>query len=344
MPTPKALRLRVSAGGVKAARAIVPEPEPRSQPLKPTASERTAPNRGCPFRPAACSVSASSPPHGQACQAESLPLWPGVAPGDEGDLGPEHDSTPHDPKARPGTEVIRLANVSRPTITLCRAPAELATGAAVVVCPGGGYHILAWDLEGTEVCAWLNTIGVTGVLLKYRVPGRGAERYTAPLQDGQRALGLVRRHAGEWGIDPARVGILGFSAGAHLAAAASTNYAARTYPAVDAADAKSSRPDFTVLVYPAYLAAKGDPTRLAPEIRVSAETPPAFVVQTQDDANHVDSAFGYALALKQAGVPVELHVYPSGGHGYGLRPSGQVVCTWPQRVAEWLQAQGWLRR
>jgi acetyl esterase/lipase len=283
------------------------------------------------------------PMSAQEVALEPILLWPGVAPGDDGKLGPEHDSTKHDPNAKPRTEVIRLADVSKPTITVFRPEAGKANGAAVVVCPGGGYHILAWDLEGTEICEWLNSIGVTGVLLKYRVPGRGTQRHTAPLQDAQRAMGLVRQHAKEWEIDPKRIGILGFSAGGHLAAAASTNFETRTYPAVDEADKESCRPDFSVLIYPAWLVVKETPSKLAPEINVTATTPPAFLAMTEDDQIGIENVFTYSLALKASKVPVEAHIYPKGGHGYGLRPSGNAVSTWPQRAAEWMASQGLLK-
>ncbi len=204
---------------------------------------------------------------------------------------------------------------------------------------------MAYDLEGTEICNWLNSVGVTGVLLKYRVPGRkGLERYTAALQDVQRAMGIVRMRSKEWGIDPKRIGVLGFSAGGHLAAAVSTNFETRTYPVVDDADKESCRPDFSVLIYPAYLTAKGDLSKLAPEINVTKETPPAFIVQTEDDPIKVENAYTYALALKNAKVPAELHVYATGGHGYGLRPTAQTVTTWPARAAEWMGAMGWLKK
>jgi acetyl esterase/lipase len=242
-----------------------------------------------------------------------------------------------------GRPVIRLGNVSKPTLTLYRPPKEKDTGASVVVCPGGGYSILALDLEGTEVCEWLNSIGVTGILLKYRVPARkGLEKYSAALQDAQRALGLVRFHAKEWGLDPARVGILGFSAGGHLSAMASTAFDARSYPAADDADKESCRPDFAVLVYPAWLVVKDDVTKLSPELKVTAASSPAFIVMTQDDPIHVEGAMGYGLALKNAKVGAELHLYPKGGHGYGLRPSPNDVTRWPERAAEWMKTQGWL--
>lgn len=275
--------------------------------------------------------------------AEPIPLWPDIAPGDKGDLGEEKDTTKHDSKSDPKKEVIRLGNVSKPTITIFQPAPDKATGAAVIVCPGGGYNILAYDLEGTEVCEWLNSIGVTGILLKYRVPGRGGERYTASLQDAQRAMGIVRSRAKDWKLDPKRIGILGFSAGGHLSAAASTNFETRTYPPVDEADKVSCRPDFTILIYPAYLIVKNDVTQLAPEIKVNANTPPAFIVMTQDDPVKVENAYGYGLALKNAKVEAELHLYPTGGHGYGLRPSPKAVSGWPQPAADWLKTQGWLK-
>lgn len=277
-------------------------------------------------------------------ETETISLWPGKAPGDAGDLGVEHDSTKPGPNGGPEDGIIRLTNVSNPTITIYRPNKALDTGAAVVVCPGGGYSILAMNLEGTEICQWLNSIGVTGILLKYRVPVRpGRPRFEPPLQDAQRALGIVRQRASAWGIDPHRVGILGFSAGGHLSAAASTNYAMRTYPLVDDADKENCRPDFTVLIYPAYLAPDSDRTRLSDEIKVDGKTPPAFVVMTADDPVHMENAMVYTLALKGAHVPVELHLYPNGGHGYGMRPSDKGVSHWPERAAEWLKTQGWLK-
>lgn len=284
---------------------------------------------------------AQQPAQPAAAPAPML-LWPGRAPGVQTDVDEEKDTTPPDGKATAGQYVIRLGHVSKPTLTVFRPAPAQDTGAAVVVCPGGGYNILAYNLEGTEVCAWLNSIGVTGVLLKYRVPGRLTEKYLAPLQDAQRALSLVRFHAKAWGIDAHRVGMLGFSAGGHLTAAASTHFDTRAYAAVDEADQASCRPDFTILIYPAYLTTD-DLTKLAPEIKVTSQTPPAFITQTQDDTVHVENAYFYSLALKHAKVAAELHIYPTGGHGYGLRPSDNAVSHWPQRAAEWLAAGGWLR-
>jgi acetyl esterase/lipase len=275
---------------------------------------------------------------------ETILLWPGVAPGDKGDLGTEHDSTRPDPNVPKDKHIIRLANVTQPSLTLFRPPKELDTGAAVVVFPGGGYQILAMNLEGTEICAWLNSLGITAILLKYRVPARaGRERYEAPLQDAQRALGIVRQKAPEWGIDPKRIGALGFSAGAHLLATLCSHTEKRTYPAIDAADVVSCRPDFTFLLYPAYLTAKDDLTRLAPEVQVTANTPPAFILMTQDDPVRVENALVYTMALHKAKVRAELHIYPVGGHGYGLRPSPNPVSHWPERAADWLRTEGWLK-
>lgn len=277
-----------------------------------------------------------------AALPEPILLWPNGAPDLKAGIGEELDTTPPDATKPNANTISRIGNVTKPTITVFRPAPEKDTGAAVVVCPGGGYNILAYNLEGSEICAWLNSIGVTGVLLKYRVPGRLTEQYRAPLQDAHRALGLVRFRAKEWNIDPKRIGILGFSAGGHLAAAASTNFDTRAYTAIDDADKEICRPDFTVLIYPAYLTTS-DLTKLAPDIKVNDKTPPAFVVQTQDDAIPVENAIVYASALMRAKVAAELHVYPTGGHGYGLRPSANAVSHWPQRAAEWLAAQGWLK-
>lgn len=283
---------------------------------------------------------ATSPAEGDG-SPDPIILWPEGAPGEEGDVGEEKDTTKATDGRIAGKPVIRLGNVSGPTIAVYPAPRETSTGAAVLVCPGGGYHILAMDLEGTEVVQWLNGLGVTGVLLKYRVPARkGGPRHRAPLQDAQRALGILRERAGEWGIDPGRIGVLGFSAGAHLAAALSCNWESRTYERVDAADERSARPDFAVLVYPAYLTVKEEGDRIASELKVTARTPPTFIVQTQDDGVRVETSLFYYLALKEAKVPVEMHLYPSGGHGYGLRRSKERVTTWPERAGEWMRDLG----
>jgi acetyl esterase/lipase len=282
-------------------------------------------------------------PQGAAETLEPLPLWPDTPPGDTRHFGEEHDTTKPGDNLIAGKRLIRLANVSAPTLQVYQPPAGSATGAAVIVCPGGAYHILAMDLEGTEVCEWLNSIGVTGILLKYRVPRReGREKHEAPLQDAQRALRLARHRAADWGIDPNRIGVLGFSAGGHLAAALSTR-PERTYPKIDDADVEMSRPNFSVLVYPGYLTIQENNDKVAEELHVSAETPPTFMVMTQDDPVRVANVLHYALALDAAKVPIELHIYPTGGHGYGLRRTENPVTAWPDRVADWLKAGGWLK-
>ena len=271
----------------------------------------------------------------------SIPVWPHEAPGAPANAPPEMDTTTAKDNLVAGKPLVRLGHVSTPTLTVY-APAGNNTGAAVVVFPGGGYNILAIDLEGTEVCGWLNSNGVTCVLLKYRVPGSGPyPKSSAALQDAQRALGLVRLHAAEWHIDPHRIGVLGFSAGGHLAAAVSTNFETRIYPAVDAADQLSCRPDFTLLVYPAYLVAPEPPLALRPDIRVTARTPPALLVQAEDDkAAPVENSIAYYLALKQAKIPAEMHLYAEGGHGYGLRRTKLPVTGWPGEAERWLRTAG----
>ena len=292
----------------------------------------------------ACLLSAATGLHA-AQDLPVFPLWPGAAPGETNAIGEEKDTTRPTDNLIAGKPLIRLGNVSKPTITLYRAPKEKDTGAAVVVFPGGGYHILAMDLEGTEVCEWLNSIGVNAVLLKYRVPKRtGLEKHTAALQDAQRAVGLVRSRAKGFGIDPQRIGVLGFSAGGHLAAALSTSSSRRTYPNVDAADDVSCRPDFSVLIYPAYLTLKEKGDAINPETAVSSNTPPTFIAMAQDDPVRVETALYYSAALKQAGVPFELHIYPKGGHGYGLRRTENPLTAWPERVADWMRFRGLLKR
>ena len=282
-------------------------------------------------------------PLGRA-EPQTIRLWPGRAPGEKAELPPEADTTKPADELIAGRRVSRIGNVSDPTITIYRADPARNTGATVLVCPGGGYYILALDLEGTEVCEWLNSIGVNAVLLKYRVPRReGLPAHVPPLQDAQRALGLVRHRAAELAIDPHRIGVLGFSAGGHLAAVLANNHDARTYPAADAADQTDCRPDFCVLIYPGSLTVKEKNDALPPELPVSAtNTPPTFLAMAEDDFVRVETGLFYYLALKRANVPAEMHLYPRGGHGYGLRRTANDVTTWPDRVADWMKASGWL--
>ncbi|MGD0548797.1 MAG: alpha/beta hydrolase [Terracidiphilus sp.] len=288
---------------------------------------------------AASSLALAAQPSGWPPPSDhpTIALWPGVAPGAPANLPAEADTTTAKDTLIAGRPIIRLGNVSKPTLTLYQ-PKNGSTGAAVVVLPGGGYRILAIDLEGTEVCDWLNSTGITCVLLKYRIPDTGPyPKSAAALQDAQRALGLVRAHAAEWKIDPNRIGVLGFSAGAHLAAALSTHFDKRLYDHIDAADRPSCRPDFAVIVYPGYLALADKNFAPNPEIIPTAQTPPTFIVQAEDDPAHVENAVVYFLALKNAKVPAELHIYAEGGHGYGLRKNGLPVHDWPGLVEIWLE-------
>lgn len=267
----------------------------------------------------------------------TLDLWPHGAPGTPANAAPEVDTTTSKDRMVAGKPVIRLGNVSQPTLTVY-APRGKSTGAAIVVFPGGAYRILAIDLEGTEVCDWLNSVGITCLLLKYRVPDSGPyPKSSAALQDAQRALGIVRSHASEWHIDPNRIGVLGFSAGAHLAAALSTHFDQRIYDSVDAVDQVSCRPDFAVIVYPGYLALSEQNFAPNPEIHLTSQTPPSFIVQAEDDPVHVENSTVYFLALKNTKVPAEMHIFSNGGHGYGLRRTELPVTTWPKLVETWLQ-------
>jgi acetyl esterase/lipase len=271
----------------------------------------------------------------------TLALWAHGAPGGvaaEAAVGtaPEVDTTTGKDQLIAGKPLVRLGNVSTPTLTLYAAEGK-NTGAAVVVFPGGGYRILAIDLEGTEVCRWLNAVGVNCVLVKYRVPDSGPyPKSAAALQDAQRAVGMVRAHAEEWKIDPRRVGVLGFSAGGHLAAALSTHFEKRLYPAVDAADGLSCRPDFAAIIYPGYLALADKNFAPNADVKVTAQTPPSFILQAEDDPVHVENSVVYFMALKSAGVPAEMHLYAEGGHGYGLRRTEMPITAWPSLVETWL--------
>ncbi len=231
------------------------------------------------------------------------------------------------------TNIIRITKVSRPAIEFYKAKHAKPDAPAVVIFPGGGYQILAYDLEGTEVAEWLNSIGIHAIVLKYTVPGNKRDD---ALKDAQRAFGIVRSKAKDWGIHPDKIGVLGFSAGGHLAANLSTNYQKRNYQEIDAADKLSCRPDFTVLIYPAYIYDDKDKHKIASEIKIDKQTPSAFIVQTLDDRRLVDSAFNYCRGLKDAKVDAELHLYARGGHGYGLRPTENPISGWPQLCEAWL--------
>jgi acetyl esterase/lipase len=267
-----------------------------------------------------------------------MPLWPAGAPGVTPGGTQEHDVTTPADGLTAGRPVIRLTDVTDPTLTVYRPARE--TGTTVLVFPGGGYEILAMDLEGTEVCAWLTTIGVTAVLVKYRVPDPPPR--TRSLADAQRAMGLVRSHAVEWKTGTGPLGVLGFSAGGHLAASLSVRFRNRVYAPLDDADRLSCRPDFTVLIYPAYLTEGRGSIALDTALRPGGDAPPAFMVQTEDDQFDVNNSLAYNRGLEQAGVRAEMHLYAAGGHGYGLRPSPLPASSWPRRLEDWMRSMQFL--
>ena len=286
-------------------------------------------------------------------------LWPGKAPEEPGAIGPEKVvmSPKFDRKQVEVTESTRmLSNVTKPTITIYRPPPRpplgkggqggVDTGTAVLICPGGGYWNLFWELEGEEVAAWLNSLGVTGIILKYRVPRRPDEPKGVPsrrpLQDAQRAVSLVRGKAKDWGIDPERIGMIGFSAGGHLAIATATSFEKRTYEARDDIDRISCRPNFAILAYSGYLKHK-DKDELSPGLSIPKGTPPVFLVHGGEDliSTPEHSVFMY-LALKRAGIPAELHIYADTAHDFAVRKSDRPYGAWTDACARWLRQQGFL--
>ncbi len=271
-------------------------------------------------------------------------LWPDKPPGEPLEVGPEEDITKPTDRLIAGKRIIKLANVADPEVHVYLPPEEKRNGSSVVICPGGGFSILAWDLEGTEVADWLNDLGVTAVVLKYRVPTRGREvKWEAPAQDAQRAISLVRARSEEWKLNPDRVGILGFSAGGHTAARTALAGDKRYYETQDDIDKWDCRPNAAMLIYPAYLN-EGDGTKLTEGLTVNASSPQMFIVHAFDDRISVTGSLALALELKKAGVAFDLHVYDTGGHGYGLRPvPDQPVTSWPNRCADWLKRIGWLK-
>ena len=313
-------------------------------------------------------LSAQTPAWQPSPEHTQVAIWPGAVPDPQPVAGPEAAETSGKDFLVAGRPAVAVSNVTRPTMTVY-APKGNNTGVAVVVFPGGGYQILAIDLEGTEVCDWLTPKGITCVLLKYRVTNVGPYPKSGPypespmaLEDAQRAVGLVRFHAAAWRIDPHKIGVLGFSSGGHLSAAISTHFVKRLYPAVDAADKESCRPDFAVVIYPGHLslsAAEWDARQgaskfavrhpaiadkqfgLNPEIPVTSQTPPTFLLQAEDDhVDNVNDSLAYYIALKKAGVPVEMHLYAQGGHAFGLRRTELPITGWPQLVETWLRTIG----
>lgn len=276
-----------------------------------------------------------------------IPLWPPTPPGAKPPAAPEavHFAVDVYSGSRNlvgGLPYLYIEHVSQPTITVY-SPSERNSGAAVIVYPGGGFNVLAIDIEGTEVCTWLTANGITCVLLKYRVPCQRVGAYNdcpQAHQDAQRAMRLVRSRATAWRIDSRKIGVLGFSAGAHMAIVSSTQFT-RVYPPVDGADSLSTRPDFAIVLYPGRVAYRHMKFAFNPDIRVTSQTPPTFLVHAyDDDMNPVENSLLYAAALRKAGVPAEIHVYASGGHAFGLRKTGLSASDWPQLAAAWLKTIG----
>jgi acetyl esterase/lipase len=272
------------------------------------------------------------------------PIWPGAIPDAHPAPGVETVTLSTD-LAPNGKHSAWVERVAHPTMTVY-APKAANTGVAIVVFPGGGYQGLAIDLEGTEICDWLTSRGITGVLLKYRVPDSGPHGLREPkaptaLEDAQRTVGLLRFHAAKWHLDPHKIGVIGFSAGGHLVAAVSTRFEKRLYPAVDAADKESCRPDFAIALYPGHLWRGDKGLGLNPTLPVTSNTPPTFLLQAENDpVDNVNHSLSYYMALKNAKVPVELHLYAEGGHAYGMRRTKFPITEWPQLVERWLSTLG----
>ena len=274
-----------------------------------------------------------------------LNIWPGKPPGETKELPPEVDLTKDTDKLIAGKRIIKLGNVSTPQIAVYKPEKSKDTGASVIICPGGGHHILAYDLEGTEVAEWLNTIGVTGIVLKYRVPFRDPDkRWGAAVADAQRTVSLVRSKAAEWNLDPKRIGICGFSAGGETAGLTSSFLEERQYTAADDVDKVSCKPDFAILIYPGGFDTKGQ-AQIRVKDKVPKDTPPMFLIHAIDDPVTANNSLALAVELKKAGVSTELHIYDAGGHGYGLRLVNTLpITTWPKRCEEWMQRRGLLKQ
>jgi acetyl esterase/lipase len=277
-------------------------------------------------------------------------LWPGKPAGDVGITDAEKffELKVGDKPYEIGGKPTRwLTNVSKPTLTVFRPAKVKNTSVAMLICPGGGYHNLGWDIEGTEVAEWLNTLGITGIVLKYRCPRRPGDALgvpaPGPLKDAQRAVSLVRKRAKEWDIDPERIGMIGFSAGGHLVGATATNFDRRSYEPIDAVDTVSCRPDFGIMAYSGYFKLK-DKEGLSPTVRTPANTPPLFFVHATDDKiSDVENSVAFYLALKRTKIDAELHVYASGGHGFGVRANTGGCAGWTRVCVEWLRNRGVLK-
>lgn len=262
----------------------------------------------------------------------NYPLWP--------DFLKAPHAEPSDAEKQehfePGQDAVdRMIDVVNPTLDFYPATG-VEPRPAVLVCPGGGYHILAWNHEGTDIAAWLQANGISAFVLKYRCPGRR----DAALADAVRAMRVIRAHAAEWNVDPEKLGTIGFSAGSHLSVRLSNMPSPdAAYEAQDALDGADPRPNFNFVIYPAYLDQGEGPFATSPELAISEKTPPAFIFQAEDDVSLIGSTFAYGAALTRLQVPMELHIVPSGGHGYGMMHRGKSSDVWPKLAMEWFQRE-----
>jgi len=278
-----------------------------------------------------------------------LPLWEGAPP----NYRETGERTIQDT-----SDIVVIRNVRFPDLAVFLPSRRNATGEGVVICPGGGYNVLAYDWEGIDIARWLNSCGIAAFVLKYRLPGSGSNLvpHQSPLLDAQRAMRLVRYHALDWNLDPGRIGIMGFSAGGHLASTLSTHYDSGDTTATDPVKRMSCRPDFSLLIYPvisfteefthagsrrALLGEDPDQELVktySNELQVTGDTPPAILVHSGDDRGvPVENSMAYYRALREMGITAALHVYPYGGHGYSLAIGKGHLSTWPDRVIEWIR-------
>jgi acetyl esterase/lipase len=272
-------------------------------------------------------------------------VWPGKPAGDDAaKIGEEKffqlmvNGKPYEVDGNP---TKWLTNVAKPTLTVYKPAKEKDTGVAMLICPGGGYHNLGWDVEGTEIAEWLNSIGITGIILKYRCPRRPGDEKgvppAGPLKDAQRAISFTRSKAKDWGIDPNKIGMVGFSAGGHLVGSTCTNFEKRTYDAIDDIDKISCRPDFGVMCYSGYFKVDDG---LSPTVKTPKDTPPLFFVHATDDTiSDVEHSVTFYLALKRAKIDSEMQIFAKGGHGFGVRP-GSPCHGWTRTCTDWLRTRG----
>ncbi len=276
-----------------------------------------------------------------AAEKPVVPLWPQGLPQDAKPVAPDRIA-----ELQTKRTAERVTYVAEPTLTIYQADSGKSNGCGIVICPGGGYNILAWPKEGLELAEWFNSFGVTAAVLRYRVPRRDPQRpHWEPLQDAQRAIRIMRKNATVWGVDADRIGIMGFSAGGHLTVMAGTHFNDKTYDGVDAADQLSARPDFMCPIYAAYLGNdySDNVAEIGSLVKITEETPPSFMAVTFDDSYRGVQAGMLLAKFKEAGVPAEAHIYSVGGHGYGIRPSDRPISSWHLRLKEWMQVSGLLK-